>query len=79
MNINNAKVLWSKYSYLNKIETYLDEIKDDLFNQFDKNFQLKLSDLEREKCKDLENKLSEDPTLNHRTQYVESLTELKSI
>lgn len=79
VNLNNAKIIYHKWEYLNRINSIIDEIKDDLFEQVEKEISSRYLNLEVERDKKIEAALSEDPTTAARMEYQEAFNQLKGI
>jgi hypothetical protein len=79
VSFKNAKAIWNKWSYLKEVKATIDQVKDDIMEQIEDEFESRSSRLEEERNKKLEVGISKDPTTTSKSKYNESLSQLKTI
>lgn len=79
VNLNNAKIIWDKWNYLNEVKAIVEIVKDDIIGQVEKEFRSRLTGLSEERDKRIEMGKLKDPTTTFRSKYNESLDQLNTI
>lgn len=79
ININNAKIIWDKWTYLNEVKAIIDKVKDGIIGQVENEFRTRLLSLGEAREKKIEIGLSKDPTIVPKSKYNESLSQLNII
>ncbi|WP_417558332.1 dynamin family protein [Mesoflavibacter zeaxanthinifaciens] len=79
VNLNNAKIIWKKWSYLNEIKSSINKVSNDTSKQIENEFDSRTNGLQMEMENRIKEGQSKDPTLELKSEYFNSLNQLKSI